>query len=65
MTDQATFAPERLKAFVDAVVAIAMTLLILPLLESVSEAADAGTDTGEFLVEHSGQRCCGSQSHGC
>lgn len=55
MTDQATFAPERLKAFVDAVVAIAMTLLILPLLESVSEAADVGTDTGAFLAEHSGQ----------
>lgn len=55
MTEQTTFAPERLKAFVDAVVAIAMTLLILPLLESVSEAADDGTSTGDFLVEHRGQ----------
>ncbi|MEJ1089413.1 TMEM175 family protein [Microbacterium sp. Mu-80] len=55
MNEQTTFAPERLRAFVDAVVAIAMTLLILPLLESVSEAAREGTDTGDFLVEHSGQ----------
>lgn len=55
MTEPAAFAPERLKAFVDAVVAIAMTLLILPLLESVSEAANDGTDTGAFLVEHRGQ----------
>ncbi|WP_307361475.1 TMEM175 family protein [Microbacterium murale] len=46
MTEQTTFAPERLKAFVDAVVAIAMTLLILPLLESVSEAAIDETSTG-------------------
>lgn len=55
MTEQTTFAPERLKAFVDAVVAIAMTLLILPLLESVSEAAREGTSTGAFLIEHRGQ----------
>lgn len=55
MKAQTTFAPERLKAFVDAVVAIAMTLLILPLLESVSDAASDGTGTGEFLVEHRGQ----------
>ena len=51
----ATFAPERLKSFVDAVVAIAMTLLILPLLESVSEAATNNPGTAEFLAEHSGQ----------
>lgn len=50
-----TFAPERLKAFVDAVVAIAMTLLILPLLESVSEAATDNTTTAAFLVDHRGQ----------
>jgi len=55
VTEQTTFAPERLKAFVDAVVAIAMTLLILPLLESVSEAAREGTSTGAFLIEHRGQ----------
>lgn len=55
MTEHIAFAPERLKAFVDAVVAIAMTLLILPLLESVSEAATDQTPTGEFLVDHQGQ----------
>ncbi|AZS38681.1 hypothetical protein CVS47_03340 [Microbacterium lemovicicum] len=42
---------ERLKAFTDAVVAIAMTLLILPLLESVSEAASENLTTLEWLQE--------------
>lgn len=32
-----------------------MTLLILPLLEAVAEAARNGTATGDFLVEHRGQ----------
>lgn len=49
------FSSERFKAFVDAVVAIAMTLLILPLMESVSEAATQELNTLEFLDEHSGQ----------
>lgn len=49
------FSTERFKAFVDAVVAIAMTLLILPLMESVSEAASGRLSTTEFLDEHSGQ----------
>ena len=49
------FRTERFKAFVDAVVAIAMTLLILPLMESVSEAASGKLSTAEFFVEHSGQ----------
>lgn len=46
---------ERLVAFTDAVVAIAMTLLILPLLESVKDAAARGTDTVGYLQEDAGQ----------
>ena len=46
---------ERFKAFVDAVVAIAMTLLILPLMESVTEAASDNLTTAEFFAEHWGQ----------
>lgn len=46
---------ERLVAFTDAVVAIAMTLLILPLLESVKDAAARGTDTVAYVQEHAGQ----------
>ncbi len=49
------YAAERPKAFVDAVVAIAMTLLILPLMESVGEAASSGRSTLEWLVEHQDQ----------
>lgn len=47
--------PERFTAFVDAVVAIAMTLLILPLMESVSDAASGKLTTAEFFQEHQGQ----------
>lgn len=47
--------PERFTAFVDAVVAIAMTLLILPLMESASDAADSQLTTAEFLGQHRGQ----------
>lgn len=41
--------------FTDAVVAIAMTLLILPLMESVGEASDAGDSAAEWLYAHDGQ----------
>jgi uncharacterized membrane protein len=54
-TTRAPLDAERFKAFVDAVVAIAMTLLILPLLESVADAAQERTGTAEFLSEHGGQ----------
>ncbi len=46
---------ERMKFFTDAVVAIAMTLLILPLLESVSAAAGEGLDTADYLHENGSQ----------
>ncbi len=52
---RAPFRVERVGAFVDAVVAIAMTLLILPLMESVGEVADAGEDTLHWLAEHDQQ----------
>jgi uncharacterized membrane protein len=45
---------ERMKFFTDAVVAIAMTLLILPLLESVTEAVHDDLDTADYLRENSG-----------
>ncbi|NQD86753.1 DUF1211 domain-containing protein [Paenarthrobacter sp. CM16] len=43
--------PERLQAFTDAVVAIALTLLILPLMESVGELSDHHGTTAEWLAE--------------
>ncbi|MDQ4215679.1 TMEM175 family protein [Microbacterium sp. ASV81] len=46
---------ERLKAFIDAVVAIAMTLLILPLMESVTEFGHEGKDVLAYLQEDYGQ----------
>ena len=58
MTDRTrtqSYRTERFKAFVDAVVAIAMTLLILPLMESVTEAGATKLTTFEFLDEHTGQ----------
>jgi uncharacterized membrane protein len=49
------FSAERAKAFIDAVVAIATTLLILPLMESISDAADADLSAGHWFVEHAWQ----------
>lgn len=49
------FSSERFKAFADAVVAIAMTLLILPLLESVSDAGRHSLSTADFFHENGGQ----------
>ncbi|WCC80370.1 TMEM175 family protein [Cutibacterium equinum] len=45
---------DRLIAFTDAVVAIAMTLLVLPLMESVAAVTDKGAEPhiGDWLVEH-------------
>jgi uncharacterized membrane protein len=46
---------ERAKAFIDAVVAIAMTLLILPLMESVAESASRQEGAAVWLHDHQGQ----------
>jgi uncharacterized membrane protein len=53
--EQALFTAERAKTFVDAVVAIAMTLLILPLLESVAEAARRHENASDWFGPHAGQ----------
>lgn len=52
---QRVFGAERAKAFIDAVVAIAMTLLILPLMESVAEGAGAGHGAVQWLDDHQQQ----------
>lgn len=46
---------ERLIAFLDAAIAIALTLLILPLMESVSEASAEGQTIVEYADEHASQ----------
>ncbi|MCS0499437.1 TMEM175 family protein [Protaetiibacter mangrovi] len=52
---RAPFQVERVGAFIDAVAAIAMTLLILPLMESVGEVAGAGEDTLHWVGQHDQQ----------
>lgn len=49
------FSADRAKAFVDAVVAIAMTLLILPLMESASELGGEERGLGSWFGDHAGQ----------
>lgn len=49
------FSVERTRAFVDAAVAIAMTILIFPLLDSIADLARDGAVTREWLTAHSGQ----------
>ena len=51
---QRIFSAERAKAFIDAVVAIAMTLLILPLMESVGDA-EPELGTAGWFAEHQWQ----------
>lgn len=48
VTTRTLFSAERAKAFVDAVVAIAMTLLILPLMDSIAENAETHTAAAWF-----------------
>jgi uncharacterized membrane protein len=54
-TELRAYDSERAKAFIDAVVAIAMTLLILPLMEGVTETAGKHGDGADWLHDHQAQ----------
>jgi uncharacterized membrane protein len=47
--------PDRLVLFTDAVVAIAVTLLVLPLVDAVTETADAHRPSTDVITEHGAQ----------
>lgn len=52
---EGVFSAERAKAFIDAVVAIAMTLLILPLMDSVADVAARNEGTAHWVGQHQWQ----------
>ena len=54
-TTTGLYPAERTKAFIDAVIAIAMTLLILPLMEASSELGKTTPDGADWFHEHYGQ----------
>lgn len=52
---ESLFSVERVKTFIDAVIAIAITLLILPLMESASELNETAASLGEWMIDHFAQ----------
>ncbi|MFC4628378.1 TMEM175 family protein [Promicromonospora alba] len=54
-TTPSAYTSERLIAFLDAAIAIALTLLILPLMEGVSEASADRSSLAEYVGAHASQ----------